>query len=598
MINKLEQSCFFRNVYQMEDYTINQLLCSFFSKINECIDVSNESFNYLEWLKTEGLHTETSEMLNLWLEDGTLESLINVDKFNRLSAELTEKVDNLLQTTNTTISELSRTLTEQITRLDNTLSKKVEDMKIAVNAQLEENKSFVNNAVDNMNQSMTDFETSANLKIDNFKNDVNLQLNVFRNFIICTNVNEFKLALQKTGNKPTIIYLVNGTYTLDEILYIPDNTKIVGLGRVIINANGLNCYLTNKVNGTSLKYNGTKNIIIENIIFDGLNKADGLSMVAFAHAQNVLIEKCTFVNLHMWHMIELNATKNGIIRECHFENYGNTGSNATEVIQLDAMISESQFPWFGGYDSTTCRNILIENNTFENIGKSAIGNHSFKTGVVQKDIVIRNNFFDGVGTCITLSDFDNLLIEQNKAYNCHGFINSGSISNNCEHLVIRDNRYQGFFISSTDGLGDERFVSLNANGKPENYTFINVSITGNDVSLVPSHAIGLIADYLNISDNNFFRVYKHGIYHWGGFSGTIKGNNFRDVGMESTEYRKAIMVNGGGHPSKRVVVSENTVANLGGIEVSGTVEKILVCNNISAVENKASDNCTVSNNIN
>lgn len=597
MINKLEQSCFFRNVYQMEDYTINQLLCSFFSKINECIDVSNESFNYLEWLKTEGLHTETSEMLNLWLEDGTLESLINVDKFNRLSAELTEKVDNLLQTTNTTISELSRTLTEQITRLDNTLSKKVEDMKIAVNAQLKENKSFVNNAVDNMNQSMTDFETSANLKIDNFKNDVNIQLNVFRNFIICTNVNEFKLALQKTGNKPTIIYLINGTYTLDEILYIPDNTKIVGLGKVTINANGLNCYLTNKVNGTPLKYNGTKNIIIENIIFDGLNKTDGLSMVAFAHAQNVLIEKCTFVNLHMWHMIELNAIKNGIIRECHFENYGNTGSNATEVIQLDAMISESQFPWFGGYDSTACQNILIENNTFENIGRIAIGNHSFKSGTRQKDITIKNNYFNGVHTCINLSDFENLEISHNKVYDSHGFFLSKNEQNNCDILTITDNKYQGFYINSSDGLGDERFVGINVTGKPENFNFYNITISRNNISLIPGHAIGLIGDYVNISDNNFYRVNRHGIYHFGGYTGIIKGNTFRDVGME-TGTRRAIIVNGGGVPSKRIIVSNNSVANLGGIEVSGTVEKILLCNNISAVENKASGNCTVANNIN
>ena len=597
MINKLEQCSFFRNVYQMEDYTINQLLCSFFSKINECIDVSNESFNYLEWLKTEGLQSETSEILNLWLENGTLESLINVDKFNRLSAELTEKVDELLQTTNTTISELSRTLTEQITRLDNTLTKKVEDMKIAVDAQLEENKSFVNNAVDNMNQSMTDFESSTNLKIDNFKNDVNLQLNVFRNFIICTNVNEFKIALQKCGTKPTIIYLVNGTYTLDEILFVPSNTKIVGLGKVTIQANGLNCYLSNKVEGTPLKYNGSKNIIIENIIFDGLNKADGLSMVAFAHAQNVLIEKCTFVNLHMWHMIELNAIKNGIIRECHFENYGNIGSSATEVIQLDAMISEAQFPWFGGYDSTACQNILIENNTFENIGKSAIGSHSFKSGTRPKDIFIKNNYFNGVHTCITLSDFENLIISHNKAYDCHGFFLSKNEQNNCDFLTITDNKYQGFYINSSDGLGDERFVGINVTGKPENFNFYNITISRNNISLIPGHAIGLIGDYVNISDNNFYRVNRHGIYHFGGYTGVIKGNTFRDVGMESGS-RRAIIVNGGGTPSKRVIVSNNSVANLGGIEVSGTVEKILVCNNISTVENKSSDNCTAANNIN
>ena len=597
MINKLEQSSFFRNVYQMEDYTINQLLCSFFSKINECIDVSNESFNYLEWLKTEGLQSETSEMLNLWLEDGTLESLINVDKFNRLSAELTKKVDDLLQTTNTTISELSRTLTEQITRLDNTLSKKVEDMKIAVDEQLEENKTFVSNAVDNMNNSMNQFESAQNIKFEQFENQVNSQMNIFKNFLIVTNLTELKQAIEKCGTKPTIIYMVQGTYNLDGIIYIPSYTKIVALGEVIIQADGLNCYFTNKVTGNPLKYNGSKNIILEGITFNGKDKADGLSMVAFAHAENVLIENCVFKNLHMWHMIELNATKNGIIRECHFENYGNTGNNATEVIQLDAMISESQFPWFGGYDSTACQNILIENNTFENIGKSAIGNHSFKSGTRQRDIFIKNNYFNRVHTCISLSDFENLEISHNKAYDCHGFFLSKNEQNNCDFLTITDNKYQGFFINSSDGLGDERFVGINVTGKPENFNFYNITISRNNISLIPGHAIGIIGDYVNISDNNFYRVNRHGIYHFGGYTGIIKGNTFRDVGMESGS-RRAIIVNGGGVPSKRIVVSNNSVANLGGIEVSGTVEKILIDGNISAVSNNVNGNCTEANNIN
>ena len=210
MINKIEQSTFYKKIYDMEDYTINDLLCSFFKKINECIDLSNESFNYLEWLKNEGLENETSEILNNWLEDGTLEELININKFNELSTELTNKIDKLISDSNTTITELIDSITLQINSLDSTLSQKVENMKKSVDTKLSENETFVNNAVTNMNHQMDAFENVQNSNFENLINNINTQLSEFKNFIIVTNVNEFKNAIEKCGTIPTIIYLVNG----------------------------------------------------------------------------------------------------------------------------------------------------------------------------------------------------------------------------------------------------------------------------------------------------------------------------------------------------------------------------------------------------
>lgn len=595
MINKIEQSTFYKKIYDMEDYTINDLLCSFFKKINECIDLSNESFNYLEWLKNEGLENETSIILNNWLEDGTLEELININKFNELSTELTNKIDKLISDSNTTIIELSNSLTLQINSLDSTLSQKVENMQKSIDTKLTENETFVNNAVTNMNKQMVAFENVQNSNFENLKNNINTQLSEFKNFIIATNVDEFKNAIEKCGTIPTVIYLVNGNYVLDNIIFIPSNTKIVGLGKVTIKADGLNCYFTNKTNGNSLMYNGSENIIIENIIFDGKDKADGLTLIGFAHAENILIENCTFKNLHMWHMIEFNGVYKGTIRNCKFNNYGNSGSNATEVIQLDSMISESQFPWFGGYDSTPNKFIIIEGNTFNNIGTTCIGNHSFKSGVTQKDIFIKNNYFDTVGTAISIHDFENLVITENTSANCRNFFMTNNQENTSSYLVISKNKHRGYYINSTDGLGDERFVGINVIGEKGDLRTEFVTITDNNITLCSGHAIGYTADYVTVSNNKFFNIARNGIYHFGGLCGNIQGNCFKDTGKEGGRY--AILIgNNSNKLSKGVIVDGNSIANLGGICVSTSSEGIIISNNIGNVENNISDNCILDNN--
>lgn len=595
MINKIEQGKFYKQVYDMEEYTINDLLCSFFTKINECIDLSNESFKYLEWLKGEGLENETAEILNIWLEDGTLEGLINIEKFDRLSSELTNKINALIESTNTDISNLRNTLINQINALDETLSQKVNGMETKVNKKLEENETFINEVATEISKSMSDFETDSNLNFEKFKSDVDLQLNVFRNFIICTSVKEFKKAIEKCGTIPTIIYLVNGEYVLDETIFIPSNTKIVGLGQVTVKADGLNCYFTNKTNGNSLGYNGSKNIILENITFDGKDKADGLSMVAFAHAENISIQNCVFMNLHMWHMIEFNAVFNGVIKNCKFENYGNTGGNATEVIQLDSMISESQFPWFGGYDSTPNKFIIIEENRFYNIGTICIGNHSFKSGVTQKDIFIKNNYFDTVGTAINLHDFNNLYVSENTSANCRTFFNTSNKENTSSYLVISGNKHRGYYVNSTEGLGDERFVGINVEGNKGDYRVEFVTITDNHVTLCSGHGIGYTADYVTVANNKFYNIARNGIYHYGGLCGSIYGNCFKDTGKEGGRY--AILVgNNQNTSSKGVVVNGNTIANLNGICVGNYSESVIVSNNIGNVTNNISDSCILDNN--
>lgn len=580
--------------YDFHGFTEQEVWARIAQKMNIIIEhfnyldnkINNANDNYttkLDYLLNEGLSKELAKMVLLKINDGTIGQLINETLFKDIN-------DKIINVENNTTEKINNIKTE------------VDDIiKLNFNSINDNLLDIINKFKTETNNSVNEFKTETDILINEFKTNVNNELKKYECFIICTNVKQLENAIEKVGTIPSIIYLVNGTYVLTKTLYIPSNTKIVGLGNVTIKADGLNCYFINKSIEGALGYTGSKNIHIENIFFDGKGKADGLTMVAFGHAENVTIKNCIFYDLHMWHMVEFNAIRHGLITGCKFSNYGNVGSNGTEAIQLDSMLSQAQFPWFGAYDDTPCKFITIENNIFEDINKIAIGNHNYKKGIVVQDVVIKNNLFNRVGLCIQLRDFDNLLITENKAYDMHGFFMSSNAENDSNTLTISKNAVQGFFINSIDGLGDERFVGINTTGKNGTFNFYHVVITENDVSLLPGHAIGVIADYLTITNNNFYRIYRNGIYFWGGQCANISNNNFRDTGMGSDTARYSILVNGGGAKCSRVVISSNTIANLKGIAVKAEgngVEKVLVSNNISAIVNEASSNCTATNNIN
>ena len=95
MIDKFSHG-FINSVYKFNDFTLNELICKLAQKMDEVIAQSNESFNYLDWLKGQGLSDEVIKKMLEWKEDGTLETLINETIFNGLNT----KIDNLKVETN------------------------------------------------------------------------------------------------------------------------------------------------------------------------------------------------------------------------------------------------------------------------------------------------------------------------------------------------------------------------------------------------------------------------------------------------------------------------------------------------------------------
>ena len=68
-INNLE----INSIYDFDDaFSINELLCKFWEKLEDVINVSNESIDILNWLKEEGAPTEVEKIITELVEDGTI----------------------------------------------------------------------------------------------------------------------------------------------------------------------------------------------------------------------------------------------------------------------------------------------------------------------------------------------------------------------------------------------------------------------------------------------------------------------------------------------------------------------------------------------
>ena len=81
-------NCNVFDVYSYNGLSMQELLCQFFTKINECIKISNDTIDLASWLVNEGLSMEVANKLTLWLNDGTLENIINVNLFNSLNTKI------------------------------------------------------------------------------------------------------------------------------------------------------------------------------------------------------------------------------------------------------------------------------------------------------------------------------------------------------------------------------------------------------------------------------------------------------------------------------------------------------------------------------
>lgn len=157
------------DIYNFDDcLSINELLCKFYEKINEIIDISNESINLLEWLKDKGLSDEIIYLMTEWYDNGKLSEIINVQKFEQLKSDFQTFV-------NENITELRNTLTTQtnsqnakLNELQTTLERCEEDLTTNYN--------YINTVETNCKQSLNEYKTTVTSNYQRMK-DTTLNTN-------------------------------------------------------------------------------------------------------------------------------------------------------------------------------------------------------------------------------------------------------------------------------------------------------------------------------------------------------------------------------------------------------------------------------------
>lgn len=91
-----------KRVYDFSEMTDEELRCKFFQKLEECIDLCNNSSEIIDWIKNEGVEDNVKETLNTWKDDGTLKEILNnyilVDLKNEIISELSKNLNFSLKT--------------------------------------------------------------------------------------------------------------------------------------------------------------------------------------------------------------------------------------------------------------------------------------------------------------------------------------------------------------------------------------------------------------------------------------------------------------------------------------------------------------------
>ena len=195
-------NCNVFDVYSYNGLSMQDLLCQFFTKINECITVSNGTLDLANWLVNEGLEIEVVKKLMIWLEDGTLENIINVNLFNTLNEKIND-VKSKLETKS------------------NKIQHNIEDFKL-------ENEEFYDNAFERCIDSINGGEII--LKEGNYV----ITKPIF--------INKSGVKIKGLGYKTRLI--ADKTFVGDSVILFKTNTNEMckgnGLSEIFIDCNGVN----------------------------------------------------------------------------------------------------------------------------------------------------------------------------------------------------------------------------------------------------------------------------------------------------------------------------------------------------------------------
>ena len=117
MIDKFMHG-FLNRVYGYDDYTQLEINSKLIEKMDEVIENCNNAFEYVDWLKEQGVPEEVQNILFTWKEDGTLKNLSNKKEIDNLRNEINNKITELSNSIDTKINELKEMINQNNSELN------------------------------------------------------------------------------------------------------------------------------------------------------------------------------------------------------------------------------------------------------------------------------------------------------------------------------------------------------------------------------------------------------------------------------------------------------------------------------------------------
>lgn len=301
------------------------------------------------------------------------------------------------------------------------------------------------------------------------------------------------------------ILFAQGIYNISAPLLVNSNITLIGYGATIFRNANIDNMLRNNADGVTGGYTANQNIKLYGLAFDG-NKTTfpaNSTLVAFGHAQKIIIQNCTFYNIPgAWHGVELNAVQDASVEGCCYYN----GSTAEEL-QLDLAANSGLFPWFGPYDNTPCKNIVINGNLFTD-GGAGVGSHSAVLTFHHTNITISNNAFRNLTSdAIRVPSYKNLVITGNVIDTCAG---------------------NGIAAFTPTTLGAENYTI-------SNNTFSNITNNQGGINIFFITGVSIIG-------NNISKCTAWGIFVGNSSNVVINGNTIKEASQSVTTDYAAIDV--------------------------------------------------------
>ena len=204
-----------------------------------------------------------------------------------------------------------------------------------------------------------------------------------------------------TDEKQCKVIIPPGSYTLTGTLHMYSNIYLYAEGATITKTSPRKEILLRLGDSQTSAggYDGYRNITIEGGTWDANYESvedkegpGGFVGFRIGHATNVTVKNVTFLNNLKSHFLELAGVKNAEVTGCTFKGYWKDfEGGGQECIQIDACMPRI-FPGYLPYDGSVCENIVIKNNTFEDVF-AGIGSHSMMFDRPYKNITICDNQF-------------------------------------------------------------------------------------------------------------------------------------------------------------------------------------------------------------